>query len=159
MEEALLWCVCMSVRGFFQLQSQLAGQGFVLMQDNDSKHISKLCQRYIRSKEEQHVLQLMSWLVQLADLNPIELAWEELDRWVKAKQSTNVAHLWQLLQENRAELSSVYSQSLVERMLRTCESVIVAKGGNILMNQNFKEVFCVNLHLMRLRKAFIQYNK
>ena len=32
---------------------QLVGQGFVLMQDNDQKHISKLCQSYIKSKEEQ----------------------------------------------------------------------------------------------------------
>ena len=28
------------------------------------KHNSKPCQRYIESKEEQHVLQLMSWLAQ-----------------------------------------------------------------------------------------------
>ena len=29
-----------------------AGQGFVLMLDNNAKRISKLCQRYIKSKEE-----------------------------------------------------------------------------------------------------------
>ena len=51
----------------------LVGQGFVLMQDNDSK------QRYIKTKEEQHVLQLISWLMQSADLNSIELVWDELD--------------------------------------------------------------------------------
>ena len=58
----------------------LVGQGFVLMHDNDPKHISKLCQRYVQSKEEQQVLQLMSCLVQSVDLNPIELVWDELDQ-------------------------------------------------------------------------------
>ena len=38
--------------------TQLVSQVFVLLQDNDSKHTSKLCQRYIKSKEKQHVLQL-----------------------------------------------------------------------------------------------------
>ena len=33
-------------------EMRLVSQGFVLMQDNDPKHTSKLCQRYIRSKEE-----------------------------------------------------------------------------------------------------------
>ncbi len=72
----------------------------------------------------------MSWLVQSAILNPIELLWDELDRKVRAKQPTSAAHLWQLLQESWAELSSVYLQSLVERMLRICEAVIAAKGGH-----------------------------
>ena len=37
---------------------------------------SLLCQRYIKSKEEQHVLQLMFWLAQSADVNLIELVWD-----------------------------------------------------------------------------------
>ena len=49
---------------------------------------------------------------------------------VRAKQATNVAHLKQLLQESWVELSSVYLQSLVERMQRICEAVIVAKVGH-----------------------------
>ena len=40
---------------------QLVSQGFVLMQDNDPKHSSKLFQNYIKSKEEQYILQLISW--------------------------------------------------------------------------------------------------
>ena len=75
------------------------------MQDNDLKHIHNLCQKYIQSKEKQHILQLMSWLAQLADLNSIELVWDELNWKVRAKQPTSVAHLWQLLQKNWTELS------------------------------------------------------
>ena len=84
----------------------------------------------LKAKEEPHIPQLVSWLTQSVDLNPIELVWDELDWKVRAEQPTSVAHLWKFLQESWAELSSVYFQSLVERMPRICEVVIVAKGGH-----------------------------
>ena len=62
--------------------------GIVLVQDNDPKHISKLCKRPIKSKEKQHAFQLISWPMQWVDLNPIELLWDELDQNVWAKQPT-----------------------------------------------------------------------
>ena len=67
----------------------------------------------------------MSWLAQSVDLNPIEL-----DQKVRAKQPKSVAYIWKLLQECWAELSSVYLQSLAERMLRIFETLITAKEGN-----------------------------
>ena len=97
--------------------TRFVGQGFVLMQDNNPEHTSKLCQVYIKSKNEQYIF-LLIWLAQPADLNPIELVWDELDWKVGAKQLTNVANLWQFLQEIWVELSSVYLQSLVEWMPR-----------------------------------------
>ena len=45
----------------------------------------------------------MSWPAQL---NPIELVWDELDWQVKAKQLTSAGHLGRLLQESWAELLS-----------------------------------------------------
>ena len=152
MEETLLWCVgevanC-KVLDWHQVKGQFnqtgyhsilqhhtipsgmcfVGKGFVLMQDNDPK----LRQRYNKSKEEQHVVQLMSWPVQSVDLNPIELVWDELHWKVRAKQPTSVAHF---LKESWAELFSVYLQSLVERMLRICEAVIVPKGGHFVKSK------------------------
>ena len=105
----------------------LVGQGFVLMQDTDPIHTIKLCQKYIKSQEEQLMLQLMSWLVQSVDLNPIELWWDEVGQRVRAKQPTSAAHLWQLLQESWAELFSVNS-SLWWKECR--ESVIADKGDH-----------------------------
>ena len=64
---------------------QLVVQGFVLIKDNNPKHMSKLCQRYIKRKEEQHVLQLMSWPGKSSDLNTIEQVWDDLDWKVRAK--------------------------------------------------------------------------
>ena len=78
---------------------QLMGRRFVLMQYNDPKYTSKLCQRYMKSKEEQHILLLMAWLAQSEELNPIELVWNELDQKVIAKQPTRAAYLWWFLQE------------------------------------------------------------
>ena len=107
MEKALLRCVCVgggrlfancNVRDFNLVkgklnqtdyhslycsitQRQFGCQRFVLMQNNN-EHTSKLCLGYINNKEEQHVLQLI-WPVQSADLNPIELVWDELNRKVR----------------------------------------------------------------------------
>ena len=83
----------------------------------------------------------MSWLAQSVDLNPIELVWYELDQKVKAKQPTNAAHQWQLLQESWAEVSSVYVQSFEERMARICEAVIVTKGGHFDESEVLKVFF------------------
>ena len=99
-------------------------QGFVLVQDNNLKHISK---GISKKKQEQHVLQLMSWPAQRTDLNSIDLRWDDLDRNVRPKQPTGATQLLQFLQESWAELSSVDLQSLVERMPRICEEVIAAK--------------------------------
>ena len=84
--------------------TRLVAQGFAHMQDNDLKHFSKLCQRYIKSKEEQHVRQLMSWPAQSADLNPIELVWDELDQKVRAKQPGSAATSCISCKESCAEL-------------------------------------------------------
>ena len=48
------------------------GQGFVLIQENDPNHTCKLCQRYIKSSDEEHVLELMFWPAESSELNPIE---------------------------------------------------------------------------------------
>ena len=108
---------------------RLVGQGFILQQDNDPKHKSKLCQNYLRKKEQDGKLENMEWPAQSPDLNPIELVWDELGRRVKAKQHTSATHLWELLQQIWEERSEEYLISIVERMPRVCSAVISAKGG------------------------------
>ena len=58
------------------------------------KHTSKLCQRYIKGKEEQCILQLMSWLAQSADLNHIEMVKEELNQKVRPKSDQGRSSVW-----------------------------------------------------------------
>ena len=107
----------------------LVGQGFILQQDNNPKHTSRLCQNYLIRKEQDSRLQIMEWPAQSPGINPIKLVWDELDRRVKAKQPTSATHLWELLQQCWEELSEQYLISIVERMPRVCSAVISAKGG------------------------------
>ena len=68
-------------------ETRLVGQGFILMWDNDPKHTSKLCQKYIKSKREQHILQLMSWPVKF---HWTGMVWTEL----KKKSELNNPQVW-----------------------------------------------------------------
>ena len=110
------------------------------------KNTSKFCQSYFKGKEEQHIFWLMSWLVQSATLNPIELVRDELDLKLRAKQHTTLAGN---LGRTILSLPPVFDG--------ICKAVIAAEGV-ILMNQKYKFFvffffFLFNLHLMWLRKT------
>ena len=99
---------------------------FILQQDNDPKHKSKLSHNYLRKKEQDGKLENMEWPAESPDLNPIELVQDELDRRVKAKQTTSATHLWELLQQSWEELSEEYLISIAERMPQVCSAVTSA---------------------------------
>ena len=64
---------------------------FVFQQDNDPKHLQSMYGLFDQEGP---------WSTQSTDLNPIEMVWDELDRRVKKKQSTNAQHMWELLQDS-----------------------------------------------------------
>ena len=108
---------------------RLAGPSFILQQDNDPKHTSRLCKGYLTKKESDGVLCQMTWPPQSPDLNPMEMVWGELDHSVTAKEPTSAKHLWELLQDCWKTVSGDYLLKLIKRMPRVCEAVIRAKGG------------------------------
>lgn len=108
---------------------RLIGRGFVLQQDNDPKHSSKLCRGYVNRKEKCGELKNMIWPSQSPDLNPIELLWDELDREVRKLRSSNVEELWNNLQSCWTAISAQTLQNLISRMPRVCAAVLRAKGG------------------------------
>lgn len=108
---------------------RLIGNGFVLQQDNDPKHSSKLCKKYLERKEAEGVLKNMVWPPQSPDLNPIELLWEELDRTVRHRCPSSQEDMWNALQESWSSISMETIQKLIARMPRLVKKVIKCKGG------------------------------
>jgi transposase len=78
---------------------RLVGLSFVFQQDNDPKHTSWLCKGYLTKKESDEVLHQMTWPPHSPDLNPIEMAWVELDCRVKKKPPTSAQQMWELLED------------------------------------------------------------
>ena len=108
---------------------RLIGANFIMQQDNDPKHTSKLCKNYLLKKQSDGVLTIMEWPAQSPDLNPIELLWEHLDRMVRKKCPTSQSHLWEMLVEAWNDISSDYLEKLTARMPKICKAVIAARGG------------------------------
>lgn len=108
---------------------RLIGQRFILQQDNDPKHTSRLCQDFLKQEEEANELQLMAWPSQSPDLNPIELLWDELDRRVREKCPTSKEDLWKILQLEWNNIPKETIQKLYDRMPRLARKVVEVKGS------------------------------
>ena len=93
------------------------------------KHTSRLCKGYLTKMESDGVLRQMTWPPQSPDLNPIKMAWDEMDHRVEAKGPTSAQHLWELLQDCWKTFSGDYHMKLIKRLARVCKAVIKAKGG------------------------------
>lgn len=108
---------------------RLIGANFLLQQDNDPKHTSKLCKKYLGKKQAAGMLSVMECPAQSPDLNPIELLWEQLDRMVRKKCPSSQSNLWEVLQEAWGEISTDYLNKLTARMPKVCNAVIAANGA------------------------------
>ena len=108
---------------------RLIGEGFVMQQDNDPKHSSKLCRGYLEMKQTSGILKNMIWPAQSPDLNPIELLWEELDRKVREKATTSKEEMWNALLESWNNIQQETIKKLIARMPRIVAKVIQCKGG------------------------------
>ena len=80
---------------------------FLLQQDSDPKHTSKLCKNYLGKKQSAGILSVKERPAQSPDLNPIEL-WEQLDHMVCKKCALSQSNLWEVLQEAWGDISSDY---------------------------------------------------
>lgn len=116
-------------RHAFPCGKKIVGRGFVFQQDNDPKHMTNLCKKYIANKERQNELKCMDWPPQSPDLNPIKLIWDELDRNVRKMRPTNQNQLWEFLQACWTQIAATTLNKLIERMPNVCAAVLKSKGG------------------------------
>lgn len=105
---------------------QLTPETVIFQQDNDSKHKSKLAARWLGD----HHINLLEWPSSSPDLNPIENAWDQLDKAVRARNPLprNAEEMWAALQEEWAKLDFSYIRALYTSMPRRVAAVVEAKG-------------------------------
>lgn len=108
---------------------RLCGKTFTFQQDNDPKHTSNFCMNYLKSKEQQKVLKIMTWPPQSPDCNPIELLWDELDRRIRQHSISSETDLMDKINSEWKLIGEETLRKLIERMPRVCQAVIKAKGG------------------------------
>jgi transposase len=102
---------------------------WIFQQDNDPKHRSKSCTALLEDESKSKNFSLMDWPPQSPDLSPIELLWDEVDRQVQARRSSNLTALEHAVKEVWANISPETVEKLLKRMPRLCKAVIRANGG------------------------------
>ena len=100
------------------------------MQDNDPKHTSNICKKYLQYKERQGELKLMDFPPQSPDVNPIEHLWEHLKREKVKHAITSKDNLWEILSDRWNNNKAPVLQALVKSMPRRVKAVLKAKGGH-----------------------------
>lgn len=111
------------------LSSQI-GSEFILMHDNARPHTARITTEWLDARE----INVLPWPAQSPDLNPIEHAWDALQRSILphlASVTTRV-QLCNLLQDHWRQIPQDRFDTLISSMPRRCQSVITARGGNTI---------------------------
>ena len=86
------------------------------MQDNGPCHTAKIVEAFYSSEN----IQLLSWLAQSPDLNPIENLWKIICYKVRENHPTTVENLWQKIQEEWKKDTPELCKRLVKSCGRRC---------------------------------------
>lgn len=103
------------------------GPGLVFMQDNAPAHRASSTQSFLNNAG---INQLSPWPAHSPDMNPIEHAWDYLDRHVRALQHppTTLNQLATCLIEAWNNIPQAFMRKLVRSMRRRCAAVVDARG-------------------------------
>lgn len=99
-------------------------EGSLFQQDNDPKHKSKVVAAWFK----EHKIEVMVWPAQSPDLNPIENLWQIVDNKIRKRRFTNLAQMFEIIEEEWDRIPRETLTKLVQSMPRRCEEVIKQKG-------------------------------
>lgn len=104
------------------------GPDFLLMQDNARPHTARCVMRYLQEVD----IELLGWPPMSPDTNPIEHAWDELGRRVKARpvRPETLQELKMALVEEWESIDQNVIRHLIESMPRRIQALLDVRGGN-----------------------------
>jgi len=100
-----------------------------LIQENLAPcHTEKAC----RATKEPLGIEVLPWVGQSPDMNPIENAWAELERRLRARPTAPKTQyeLFNTLQEEWSAIPASYFKELVQSMRRRLAAVVAARGAS-----------------------------
>ena len=100
---------------------------YVFQQDNDPKHTSRLATQWLSDSG----IEVLKWLPQSPDLNPIENLWHHLNRQLAEyeEEPKSVHELWERIESEWNKISPKVCMNLIESMPSRVQAVLKAKGG------------------------------
>jgi len=98
-----------------------------LQQDNDPKHTSRIAKEFLNK----NVPEVMDWLSNSPDLNPIENLWAIVKRNVELRRPKNLSELERFLGEEWGNIPNSLIVNLVNSMPQRCREVIEKNGERI----------------------------
>ena len=100
---------------------------FVFQHDNDSKHTARLTRQWL----EGHEIKVLDWPAQSPDMNPMEHAFNELKRRLRAgEHPRNLDELWEHTANVWYNFESEYCSNLISTMPQRVQDLIQARGGH-----------------------------